>query len=74
MKKTPEERLRDKILKALGMTEEDLESLPPNERQAVEEKIREIIKETIVPEEVTRGASTDDAQSRLTFDQLVQQA
>jgi hypothetical protein len=74
MKKTPEERLRDKILKALGVTEEDLEAMPPNERMAIEEKIREIIKETIVPEEVTRGANTGSEDAQLSFDQLVQKA
>ena len=49
MKKTPEERMRDSILKSMGMTEEELESLPPEERKAVEDKIKEIIKERITP-------------------------
>lgn len=74
VKKTPEERLRDKILKALGITEEDLESMPPEERLAVENKIREIIKETIVPEEVTRGSEANKTGMQPTFDQLVQKA
>ena len=49
MEKTPEERLRANILKSMGMTEEELESLPPEQRQAVEEKIREMIRERIRP-------------------------
>src|SRR5262245_54623334 len=34
MEKTPEERLRANILKSIGVTEEELESLPPEQRQA----------------------------------------
>lgn len=49
MKKTPEERVRANILKSIGVTEEELESLPPEQRQAIEEKIKEIIKEKIRP-------------------------
>jgi hypothetical protein len=51
MKKTPEERLRDKILKALGLTEEDVANMSPDERIGLEKKIRDIIKETIVKAE-----------------------
>jgi hypothetical protein len=51
MEKTPEERLRDDILKSLGLTEEDLENLPPEQRQAIEDKIKEMIKEKIRPVE-----------------------
>jgi hypothetical protein len=56
MKQTPEERIRDKILKALGITEEDLEAMTPDERLGLEEKIREIIKETLV-----KGAADEAA-------------
>jgi hypothetical protein len=49
MEKTPEERLRANILKSIGVTEEEIESLPPEQRQAIEEKIKEIIKEKIRP-------------------------
>lgn len=70
MKKTPEERLRDKILKALGITAEELEAMPMEERLAVEEKIADIIKETLVPKEVTRGAGYKDAGT--SFEDLLQ--
>jgi hypothetical protein len=49
MKKTPEERMRDSILKSMGMTEEELESLPPEQRKAIEDKIKELIKEKVTP-------------------------
>lgn len=64
MKKTPEERLRDKILKALGITEDDIKDMSMDERMALEDKIREIIKETMVkaegvgePDEASRGVT-----------------
>lgn len=57
MKKTPEERLRDSILKSMGMTEEDLEGMPPEQRQAIEKKIAEIIKEKL-----TSGQDAEDSQ------------
>lgn len=61
MKKTPEERLRDKILKAMGLTEDDLASMTPDERLAIESKIRDIIKETIVKAEGQGGAEREKA-------------
>ncbi|TBU72140.1 hypothetical protein [Phytopseudomonas daroniae] len=41
MEMTPAEKIRDKILKEVGMTEEELESLPPEQRAAVEKEIAE---------------------------------
>lgn len=61
MQKTPEERLRDKILKALGLTEDDIKDMTMDERMALEEKIKEIIKETMVKAE---GVGEPDAASR----------
>jgi hypothetical protein len=44
-KKTPAERMRDAILKSMGLTEEDLKSMSPEKRKAVEETIRQKIKQ-----------------------------
>ena len=41
MKKSPEERLRDSILKSLGLTEDDLNSMAPEKRKMIEEMIAE---------------------------------
>lgn len=46
-RKSPIERMREQILKELGMTEEDLAALPPDEKRAVEEKIRAMIEEKL---------------------------
>ena len=61
MQKSPEERLRDKILKALGLTEEDVAAMSPDERMGLEKKIREIIKETMVKSGGPDGAERDRA-------------
>lgn len=41
MSMTPAEKMRDKILKEVGMTEEELENLPPEQRAAAEREIAE---------------------------------
>ncbi|MBS4096430.1 MAG: hypothetical protein KGZ83_06290 [Sulfuricella sp.] len=45
MKKTPEQRMREAILKKMGLTEESLKTMPPEKRAAVEETIAAKIKE-----------------------------
>ena len=39
MAMTPAEKMRDNILKEIGMTEEEIEALPPEQQKAVEEEI-----------------------------------
>ncbi|WP_047288646.1 hypothetical protein [Pseudomonas protegens] len=39
MSKTPEQRLRDSILKDMGLTEEDLKNLPPERQLAINQEI-----------------------------------
>ena len=39
MAMTPAEKMRDSILKEIGMTEEEIEALPPEQQKAVEEEI-----------------------------------
>ncbi|UCJ14892.1 hypothetical protein K5Q02_13515 [Pseudomonas sp. MM211] len=41
MDMSPAEKMRDKILKEIGMTEDELESLPPEQRAAAEKEIAE---------------------------------
>ena len=45
--KHPMERLREQILEELGLTEETLAQLPPEERSAMEDKIRQMIEEKL---------------------------
>jgi hypothetical protein len=46
-KMSPAERLRASILKSMGLTEQQLDQMPPAQRQAVEQKIEEIIKQKL---------------------------
>ncbi|QBZ88418.1 hypothetical protein EPZ47_06755 [Pseudomonas viciae] len=39
MSKTPEERLRDSILEEMGISEEELEAMPPEKQMAVSQEI-----------------------------------
>lgn len=45
--KSPIERMREQILEELGLTEESIAQLPPEEKRAVEDKIRRMIEEKI---------------------------
>lgn len=45
MAMTPAEKMRDSILKEMGMTEEDIEALPPEQQNAVEEEIAQRMQE-----------------------------
>ena len=44
-KKTPAQRMRDAILKSMGLSEADLNAMSPEKRKAVEETIRQRIKD-----------------------------
>lgn len=73
MEMTPEERIRDAILKKLGLTEEDLEKMTPEERKGVEQKITDMIKESVTPgNEDDRARTTNDAAARLQAQQYAQ--
>ncbi|OIN86980.1 MAG: hypothetical protein AUJ12_03565 [Alphaproteobacteria bacterium CG1_02_46_17] len=58
-KMTPEEKMRDAILKKLGMTEEDIAALSPDERAKIEEKIKDMIKEEIENKMAEKGILID---------------
>lgn len=70
MDKTPEELMREAILKELGYTEEELAAMSPKERAVAEAKIKALVERKI--EEALReegpdiDASTYVAQLRLT--------
>ncbi len=47
MKLTPEQRIREAVLKKLGLTEEELAAMPPAARQGIEDKIGQLVKEML---------------------------
>lgn len=48
LRKSPEQRMRDAILREMGLTEEELAALPPGKRAEVEQEITEKIKERLL--------------------------
>jgi hypothetical protein len=45
--KSPMQRMREQVLGALGLTEESLAQMPPEQRRAAEDQIRQLIEEKI---------------------------
>ena len=56
-KMTPAQRIRDQILKSMGLTEQQLDVLPPAQRQAAEQKIAQEVKERLAGQNGTNGGS-----------------
>ena len=46
-KESPMERMRASILKSMGLTEDDLKKMSPEQQKAVEQKIEQIIKQQL---------------------------
>lgn len=58
LKKSPAEHMRDAILKEMGLTEDDLAAMPPEQRQAIEDTIAAKIKEKLLDHsEVAKNAA-----------------
>lgn len=47
MKLTPAERIRDAVLKKLGLSEAELAAMPPSARRGIEDKIGQMVKEML---------------------------
>ncbi|OCT25798.1 hypothetical protein [Pseudomonas putida] len=47
MSKSPAEKIKEKILQELGMTEEDYNALPPEKKQKIDEQIAQRMKEDV---------------------------
>lgn len=57
-RKHPMERLREQIMKELGVSEADLAAMPPEERRAMEDRIRQLIEEKL-----RQGMGVDNAEA-----------
>lgn len=62
-KKSPAEKIRDALLQSIGVTEEEMKNMTPEQRKEVEQKIADKIKETLEQKagkgEGTSGFFTD---------------
>jgi len=59
MDMTPEERLFELLLKKRGLTKEELDALPPEEREKIIAEIKEEIREKIEKKAASSGSTTD---------------
>lgn len=59
MKQTPAERMREALLKKLGVSEEDLAQMPPEQRKGFEEKLGKLVQEEMQKTEQNKGARID---------------
>ncbi|MDP9808835.1 hypothetical protein J2W42_001677 [Rhizobium tibeticum] len=59
--KTPAERIRDQILQRLGLTEDDLKAMPPEEREAIEKQIADELKRQLTGDDDSKDKPSDDA-------------
>lgn len=56
-KKSPAEKIRDALLQSIGVTEEEMKNMTPEQRKDVEQKIADKIKETL-EQKAGKGEST----------------
>jgi len=59
MKQTPAERMREALLKKLGVSEEELAAMPPQQRKAFEDKLGALVKEELAKSEQSKGGRID---------------
>ncbi|SFP19598.1 hypothetical protein SAMN03159489_00432 [Pseudomonas sp. NFPP07] len=62
MSKSPEQRLRDRILEEMGITEEDLKNLPPEKQQAVAQEIAQRVQDKLKLAQVEKDANGVEKQ------------
>ncbi|ROL91484.1 hypothetical protein [Pseudomonas chlororaphis] len=62
MSKSPEQRMRDRILEEMGITEEDLKNLPPEKQQAVAQEIAQRVQDKLKLAQVEKDASGVEKQ------------
>ncbi|WP_338828085.1 hypothetical protein [Bradyrhizobium sp. 27S5] len=56
---SPMDRMRANILKSMGMSEEDLKNMTPDQRAAVEQKIKELIEQSFQKNAGKAGQAID---------------
>ncbi|PAY04343.1 MULTISPECIES: hypothetical protein [Bradyrhizobium] len=56
---SPMDRMRANILKSMGLSEEDLKNMTPDQRAAVEQKIKELIEQSFQKNAGKAGQAVD---------------
>lgn len=68
IEKTPMERLREEIMESLGIDEDDLNAMGPEERRAIEEQIARMIAERLT--QASQASSGEQNEKRSPIDVL----
>jgi hypothetical protein len=71
MSKTPEQRLRDSILKEMGITEEGLKAMPPEKQQAVAQEIADRMKDKMQLAQADKESSSSEKGSTQVTDKFL---
>lgn len=59
------EEMRAKILQSMGLTEEDLENMPPEQRQQIEKMVAQEIQERLAAEKALEANGGDQASANI---------
>jgi hypothetical protein len=71
MSKTPEQRLRDSILKDMGITEEDLKAMPPEKQQAVAQEIADRMQDKMKLAQAEKDTSSSEKSGTQVVDKFL---
>ena len=71
MSKTPEQRLRDSILEELGLTEDDLKTMPPEKQLAIGKEIAERMQDKIKLAQAEKENSSSEKGSSQVVDKFL---
>lgn len=71
MSKTPEQRLRDSILKEMGITEEDLKAMPPEKQQAVAQEIADRMQDKMKLAQAEKESSSSEKSGTQVVDKFL---
>lgn len=65
MSKTPEQRLRDSILKEMGLTEDDIKAMPPEKQLAIGKEIAERLQDKMKLAEAEKQTKQDANSTKI---------
>lgn len=71
MSKTPEQRLRDSILQEMGLTEEEVQAMPPEKQQAIAKEIAERTEDKVKLAQVEKENANSEKGSSQVVDKFL---
>jgi hypothetical protein len=71
MSKTPEQRMRDSILQEMGLTEEEVQQMPPEKQQAIAKEITDRMQDKIKLAQAEKESGSSEKGSRQVVDKFL---